>query len=473
MKKKLITFLLILVLLVVAVGAFFIVDTEVKIEITGDSNIELSYGEEYSDAGATGMLMEKHFGKKLMDLKPTVQNDVQNDIGTYTLVYSIKLPFKIATAERTVTIVDKEPPKIELVEQKDTELTMPGESFKEVGFTATDNVDGDITEKVTRKEENGHIIYTVSDSAGNTTTVDRKIKYKDTEPPKIELIGGDQTIKVGETYTEHGYVAEDDVDGDLSNKVVVSDNIDNQKPGLYEVTYTVEDESGNKATAKRRITVLAPLQNNNNGGDKVIYLTFDDGPGQYTEKLLNILDEYNVKATFFVTNQYPKYRDLIGEAYRRGHTVAIHTYTHDYSKIYSSKDAYYEDLNKMQEIIVEQTGVPTNLFRFPGGSSNTVSKNYSNGIMTVLAESLQNDGYHYFDWNVSSGDAGETTQTSQVVQNVINGCSGKNASVVLQHDIKGFSVDAVREIIEWGLQNGYTFSALNETSPTAHHGINN
>ena len=203
----------------------------------------------------------------------------------------------------------------------------------------------------------------------------------------------------------------------------------------------------------------------------MIYLTFDDGPGKYTEKLLNILDKYNVKATFFVVNG--KYNDLIKKEYDAGHSVAIHSYTHDYSKIYSSKNAYYEDLNKMREVIYNQTGVYTELVRFPGGGSNTVSRKYCNGIMSELTKSIENDGYVYFDWNVSSGDAGETTSTDKVVSNVINGIKGKNVAVVLQHDIKGFSVDAVEEIIKWGLDNGYTFLPLDKTSFSAHHSVNN
>lgn len=479
MKKAMIALLTILILLVVILGTFFVFDVEPIIELNGDSIIELEYGKEpYEEQWANASLVEQHFGITLMKLRVNAEmltEEPIDTIGIYKILYKTKFIYKMAKVERTIYIIDTEPPIIELVEQTDSELTIPGEKFVEVGYTATDNVDGNITHLVESKEEDGKVIYTVIDSSGNVATIERKIKYKDTEPPIITLIGSEnQTLKVGETYNEHGYVAEDAIDGDLSNRVVISSNVDNQTPGLYEITYTVEDNSGNKGIAKRKITVLSPLHNDTgNNTNKVIYLTFDDGPGQYTEKLLNILDEYNVKVTFFVTNQYSKYRDLIGEAYRRGHTVAIHTYTHDYSKIYANKDAYYEDLNKMQEIIVAQTGMPTNLFRFPGGSSNTVSRSYCEGIMTQLTKSLQDDGYHYFDWNVSSGDAGETTQTSKVIENVINGCSGKQVSVVLQHDIKGFSVDAVKDIIEWGLSNGYTFKPLDENSPTAHHGVNN
>lgn len=202
----------------------------------------------------------------------------------------------------------------------------------------------------------------------------------------------------------------------------------------------------------------------------VIYLTFDDGPGKYTQELLDVLDRYNVKVTFFVTKAGDS--NLIGEEFRRGHSVGIHSATHDYDDIYSSEDAYFADLEKMSDIIYEQTGERTKLLRFPGGSSNRVSS-FNPGIMTRLTEAVRERGYQYFDWNVLSGDAGETTDTDEIVKNVIDGCTDRSASVVLQHDIKGYSVAAVERIIQWGLENGYTFERLTVDSPSAHHRINN
>ena len=126
----------------------------------------------------------------------------------------------------------------------------------------------------------------------------------------------------------------------------------------------------------------------------------------------------------------------------------------------------------MQDLIYDKTGIRTTLCRFPGGSSNLVSR-FNPGIMTRLSKELTDRGFQYFDWNVSSGDAGETTSTSKVAQYVKSGMARNGVSIVLQHDIKGYSVNAVEEIIQWGLANGYTFKALDATSPTAHHGINN
>ncbi len=93
--------------------------------------------------------------------------------------------------------------------------------------------------------------------------------------------------------------------------------------------------------------------------------------------------------------------------------------------------------------------------------------------MSTLVNSVSSKGYKYFDWNVSSGDAGKNSNRNSVYNNVINGLKKRNVSIVLQHDTKGFTVDAVEEIILWGLANGYTFLPLDLSSPTCHHGVKN
>ena len=163
---------------------------------------------------------------------------------------------------------------------------------------------------------------------------------------------------------------------------------------------------------------------------------------------------------------------MITRAANEGHSIAIHTYTHNYSYIYASVDNYFADLNNMQDKIKRLTGKETRLVRFPGGSSNTVSRKYTPGIMTTLANELEVRGYKYFDWNVSSGDAGETTSTAQVIKNVTSNLRSSYSNV-LQHDVKSFSVDAVESIIQYGLTNGYHFAPLDVTSPGAHQRINN
>jgi peptidoglycan/xylan/chitin deacetylase (PgdA/CDA1 family) len=189
---------------------------------------------------------------------------------------------------------------------------------------------------------------------------------------------------------------------------------------------------------------------------------------------LDVLAKYNVKATFFVTNAYPAYESLIAAEAAAGHTVGIHSATHNYSQVYSSVSAYFDDLNTMNEIIEAQTGSTTHFIRFPGGTSNTVSAKYTVGIMTELAEQVTAQGYVYYDWNVLSGDAGDTEDTQTVISNVISGIKANSTeAVVLQHDVKDFSVAAVDAILKWGLENGYCFLPITDDTTPVQHPINN
>ena len=207
---------------------------------------------------------------------------------------------------------------------------------------------------------------------------------------------------------------------------------------------------------------------------KVIYLTFDDGPSEHTPKLLDILDKYNVKATFFVTGTDPGCFNSIKDAAKRGHAIGIHCYSHWYEEIYSSDEAYLNDMKKMDDTIYELTGIRTKLMRFPGGGSNEVSKKYNVGIMTRLTECVESHGYRFFDWNVDSQDAAGVNEKDKVVENIIASIKMRPVSVVLQHDIYDYSVEAAEEVICWGLQNGYIFLPLTAgVSPEFHHGVVN
>lgn len=390
-----------------------------------------------------------------------------NKIGTYNVTYTTEYRNMTLKEKRTIVVQDTVAPVIELVSNPEY-FTSPVAAYVEEGFTATDNYDGDVTANVVSQEHDGIVTYTVSDSSGNTATIDRTIVYKDVVAPAISLKGSKNIyVNIGENYNEPGFTASDDVDGDLTSTVTVEGSVDVNKKGAYTLTYKVSDSSGNTATVKRTINIFdkQAISNAVNPGNKVVYLTFDDGPGRHTATLLDILDKYGVKVTFFVTNQFPAYQHMIGEAHRRGHTIALHTYSHVYNEIYSSEEAYYADLQKIHDIVVSQTGVTPTIVRFPGGTSNQKAKNIK---MSSLAESLAYHGYLYCDWNVSSGDAGGTKTAAAVANNVISGIQRNNISIVLQHDIQSFSVAAVEQIIQWGLANGYTFLPMSDTTPMVH-----
>ncbi len=474
------------VILAVAAGAALLFGSlvilnkwQVNISLNGEKEIHLEYGDSYEEPGAeavfTGSIL-RLFHKDL-EVKTDGQPDTQK-LGTYTVTYSAANGRYSAEETRTVIVEDTTPPEITLVSDPDG-YTLYGHTYEEEGYSASDSCDGDLTDKVTREEKNGKVIYTVKDASGNSAEKERTIVYDDRTGPEISLAGGDYvTVYTGSSFDE-GYSASDDCDGDVTGSVSVSGTVDTNTPGDYVLTYEVSDAHGNVSSMQRTVHVenmpvnVPTIQE----GGNVIYLTFDDGPGPYTDALLDILDRYNVKATFFTTSAYPGYAYCMARAAAAGHTVAVHSATHDYGYIYSSTDNYWSDFNTQNAVIAAQTGSYSNLFRFPGGSSNTVSMSYCSGIMTTLAQQAASYGYIYFDWNVSSGDAGATTDTNQVYANVIGGIAANSAygtpSVVLQHDVKAYSVNAVESIIQWGLQNGYSFQALSAGSYTSHHGINN
>lgn len=189
-------------------------------------------------------------------------------------------------------------------------------------------------------------------------------------------------------------------------------------------------------------------------GIRRVYLTFDDGPSANTDRILDILNQYGVKATFFVVA-----KDGYTDQYRRivedGHTLAMHSYSHKYSEIYASLDAYKEDLTKLHDFLYELTGEDCNIVRFPGGSSNTIS----HVDMWELIEYLNKTDMVYYDWNVSSGDAsGGRKSIDQIKKNVLDNIDQFSNAVVLFHDASGkdSTVDALPAIIEEILESDNT-----------------
>jgi len=288
---------------------------------------------------------------------------------------------------------------------------------------------------------------------------------KDTVPPVITLKGSKNiNLKEGEIYQEIGYSAVDDIDGSIVNKVVVSKQKMNDEQ--YKLVYSVKDKAGNSTKEERIIHTKKA---------GVIYLTFDDGPTtSSTPKILDILKKHNVKATFFILNYNSNTEYLVKREIAEGHSVGIHGYSHEYKKIYKSVDTYMENLSKLQTKIYQSTGIKTTITRFPGGSSNTISR-FNPGIMTTLAKEVVNKGYQYYDWNVDSNDAGGARNSNTVYKNVTKELQKNRGNVVLMHDFSGNNktIGALEKIIEYGKKNGYTFKAITPDTPMVRHGINN
>ncbi len=538
---------------------------EIKVE-GGDKQVA-EYGESFTTP--QGQL----YKNKTVDSTVTVRVEGSVDtgkLGNYTLTYTATIKNKLIEKQVEVTVRDTKAPVISLVGGEEVAVR-PGSTYVEQGFSAIDNLDGDVTANVRVDVTADKITYTVTDTCGNSVSVQRKIVYRDADAPVVTLLGdSDILLEIGDKYVEKGATALDETDGDVTSKIKVSGEVDTSKSGIYKLTYSVADAAGNVGEAYRIVKVRdteAPVitltgdkkiymkrgelyvepgynvtdnlegdltskvlvegtvdttklgvytlkytvkdsfdneaseirevyvyiqQGDVSGvpetGDKRIYLTFDDGPSKYTQELLDILDKYNVKATFFVTNQSSaqKYQDMIKKEAEAGHTVAVHTYTHDYKVVYASVDAYFDDLEKMSDVVKAQTGKVPTIVRFPGGTSNKVSADYTKGIMTKLSQMLPELGYKYIDWNVTSGDselpaslrtkdALSSDKKAYVEQHTIEKIIARKGkySVVLQHDITQWSVQATEQIILWGLENGYTFLPLTMDSPNCVHKPNN
>ncbi len=252
--------------------------------------------------------------------------------------------------------------------------------------------------------------------------------------------------------------------------------IGSEKDSTGTVWYIISYKGGKGYVSSTVVRIVdGSNTNTNTSTGKKAYLTFDDGPSKNTTKILDILDQFNVKGTFFViyrSGYESVYKDIVS----RGHTIALHSYTHDYARIYRSTTAYFNDLNKLSDYVENLTGVRSKILRFPGGGSNTVSRSYCRGIMTTLTREVQNRGYKYYDWNVDSCDASANrVSASTIVSNIKRNCGSQKTAMILMHDApsKTTTVTALPDIIRYLQSKGYEILPITESTPQVHHAVNN
>lgn len=223
------------------------------------------------------------------------------------------------------------------------------------------------------------------------------------------------------------------------NAIINNNTVESKDEPVEDVQSTVIDDENTEILED----VVAPDENT-----RKVYLTFDDGPSIYTEEILDILSLYGVKATFFVVGQEDEeYASMYKRIVEEGHSIGMHSYSHKYTEIYASLDSFKSDVEKIRELIQDKTGVECSLYRFPGGSSNSIGKEHIQEYIAYLDE----EGIVYFDWNVSSGDAtGVPLSIDEIVKNSTADLEKYNNAVVLLHDssTKYSTVQALPKIIE-------------------------
>lgn len=203
-----------------------------------------------------------------------------------------------------------------------------------------------------------------------------------------------------------------------------------------------------------------PAARNRVDVNKVVYLTFDDGPSERTPELLEVLECYGVKATFFVVGgESETARQWMRDIVEAGHAIGVHSYTHNYSCIYGSVEAYLDDFAQEYHLIQDATGVAPQIFRFPGGSVNA----YNGHIYQEIISEMTRRGFVYFDWNRQTGDAVRNSVPAQtLVENALDRASSMRRVFLLAHDNTRFTnvVEALPKIIEGYRAEGFTFAAL-------------
>lgn len=294
-------------------------------------------------------------------------------------------------------------------------------------------------------ENNGQLSF-------NTNKLDQEISDLGTQLEDAQNTINDQKDYISELSEQLA-----DLQDVISEADFNSDNTEST-----ESTESGDDATGNSDYTEKYPNLYPQAEADSEDEDsaKFLYLTFDDGPSSYTPKVLDLLDEYDAKATFFVVyTDNTQYTQYLSEIVKRGHTLAIHSYSHDYGKIYASVDAFLEDFNKVYEWVYEETGQRPTLYRFPGGST----KGNRNVVKQIIAE-MERRGFTYYDWNVSSGDGNIKTKPDSIISNICDNVSYIKTPVVLMHDGPGKknTYEALPTVLENLKNMGYTFLSLNE-----------
>lgn len=320
--------------------------------------------------------------------------------------------------------------------------------------------------------------------SNETLTKERTVQVVDTISPTITLLGdATMTLMEGSAFRDPGVSVSDNDPAINASLVTISGSVDASTPGTYELTYTIQDTGENTASVTRTVIIKAkpivkptpvpvptptPTPSPTPNG-RVVYLTFDDGPSAYTSQILNTLQAYGVNATFFVTGNIVNYPAVLLQSIANGNEIALHSYSHNYAQIYASPTAFWADLNLLRQTLYNLTGLSPNLMRFAGGTNNQVSQQYSPHIMQTLVAEVTNEGLRYTDWNVSSGDAsGIAYSPEQLAYNVLSTVDNVNVPIVLMHDSKYNTAQALPIILQGLIDKGYSFSIITENTPLVH-----
>ena len=264
---------------------------------------------------------------------------------------------------------------------------------------------------------------------------------------------------------------------ETNNTQATIDNNTNTTNTTETQSKPAENKTNENKTQTNKVSEnkTAESKTTTSNGKSIAYLTFDDGPSSITNSVLDILKKYNVKATFFVINSGSYNKTTLQREVNEGHTIGLHAYDHNYAIAYKDDNSYLDGIDKLRAKVKADTGFDSHYIRFPGGSSNTISKRYSKGIMSRITKTAKQRGYKYYDWNVDDDDAGRARTADDCYNNVVRELRPNRSNIVLMHDFGTNKkiLEALPRIIEYCQKNGYTMLPIDDNTPEIHHGISN
>ena len=468
----------------------------INFKLNGEELTIINCGDNYQEKGASATFLGKQ-------LKVSIQDNINTSkIGEYVVYYKTRNTFGIMKSlKREVKVKDKTAPKISLKGENPKILKL-NEKYQENGATAIDNIDGDLTNKIKISGEvdiskygEYQIMYEVSDKSGNEISKIRKVIVKDTELPTLELKGKTNVdILLGNKYTEEGYSAKDNIDGDITSNVEIKNNVNYNKVGTYEIIYKVKDSSNNIVTKKRTINVVKKLliykdeydkidntknywwsgnkfdHNRPEGGasleklkkynayflgpdEKKIYLTYDEGSNDtYLPEILEVLNKNNVKATFFLCRNYMVMnKDLIKKMEKTGHSVGNHTYHHYVMPSLATREnfeKYVYEIRATEETYKEITGKNMDkIYREPKGE-------WSYRSLQIVKDL----GYKSFFYSADYLDFKNDVSKEYALNKMMN--RYHNGAIYLFHPKNKGNLEALDDFIKNMKKLGYTFDLV-------------
>ncbi|MBQ4563516.1 MAG: polysaccharide deacetylase family protein [Lachnospiraceae bacterium] len=335
--------------------------------------------------------------------------------GVAVMLITCLLVFQVCVKQTIAESSSKEHESTEMVREDST-----GETLTGAGGSTADETIGEETEKP--EEISTEEISTEEISTEEISTEEISTEEISTEEISTEEISTEETST--EEITTEDVVTEESTTEEMTEAPTLASRDES----------TLDPEQAARWEEWKRKEQEALAQ-----GQNIIYLTFDDGPWEYTPALLDVLDKYGITATFFVTGDAPLYDHWIAMIAERGHAIGLHCSVHWYEEVYGSDWKFLTNMAKIDDMVYQYTGMRTKLMRFPGGS----------------------------------GDGSGETNKDILVANIIEGIQSKKTAIVLQHDTCISVAETAEEVIIWGLENGYIFLPLTENSPKMHQYVVN